>query len=93
MSKQRKRKPACGNPYRRGYGNGIVAAVAAVLDDLAEAGKLEWVEYSDDRGGLANARKGCMLRHEGLDALAIRWEIALGIERRGGDSPGYVATS
>jgi hypothetical protein len=88
VSKPRKKKPAGGDPYRRGYGNGIVAAVDAVIDDLAEAGKLGWVEYSDERDGRATTCKGCMLRSQGLDALATRWEFALGIERHPG---GYKA--
>jgi hypothetical protein len=78
MSKQRK-KTAGGDPYRRGYGNGITAAVDALIEDLDAAGKLGWVEYDD--GGRAETCKGCMLRSQGFDGLATRWEFALGIER------------
>jgi hypothetical protein len=90
MSKQRKKKPTGGDPYRRGYGNGVTAAVDAVLDDLDAAGKLDWVEHGADRDDRATTCKGCILRHEGFDVLATRWEFALGLERHGGDSPGYV---
>jgi hypothetical protein len=44
MSKQRKKKPTGGDPYRRGYGNGVTAAVDAVLDDLDAAAS--WTGWS-----------------------------------------------
>jgi hypothetical protein len=91
MSKQRKKR--AGGDYKRGYSNGITAAVDALLDDLHEAGKLDWVEYDGGEDGRATTCKGCMLRSQHFDALATRWEFALGIERHGGDSPGYVAAS
>jgi hypothetical protein len=76
-SKPRKRKTG-GDPYRRGYGNGVTAAVDALLDDLADAGKLD-TEYDDD--GIASVCKGCMLHDHGFHGQATRWEFAVGLDR------------
>lgn len=67
----RKKRPS-NDQYKRGYSNGITAAVDALLDDLVEVGK---VTEGDDE-----TCKGCLMRREGYHALATRWEFALGIK-------------
>lgn len=90
MSKQRKKKAAGGDPYRRGYSNGVTAAVDALLDDLNEAGKLGWLQYDDD--GFAVSCNGCVLAHEGFERLATRWQFAVGIKGHDGGSPEQAGT-
>jgi hypothetical protein len=79
----KKKRPAT-DPYKRGYANGIAAAVDAVLDDLEELDKangvFDEIEYDED--GRATTCKGCMLRNKGHHALATRWEFALGIHEQ-----------
>ena len=74
IRKKNARKP---NDYRRGYTNGIQAAVDALIDDFDEQ---QLIEYDEDEGR-ATQCKGCLLRSQGYEALADRWEFALGIER------------
>jgi hypothetical protein len=76
MTMRKKSRAAPGDSYRRGYSNGVVAAVDALLDDLAEAGRLDDVEYDED--GRSLTCKGCTIRYQGFDRLADRFDYATG---------------
>ena len=73
---KRPRKPQ-GDQYKRGYVNGVRAAVDALLDDLEVTGKLD-VEYDAD--GRAMVCIGCLLHGQELHGLADRWEFAMGVK-------------
>ena len=75
MSK-RARKPQ-GDQYKRGYANGVRAAVDALLEDLEETGKLT-IDYDED--GLAMVCKGCLLHDAELHRLATRLEFTIGVK-------------
>jgi hypothetical protein len=82
MSKRKKttgrRKTAGAGDYKRGYANGVAAAVDAMLDDLDEHGKLDWLEYEED--GRAKTCKGCVLTAQHFPRVADRFYFVMGIK-------------
>ncbi len=79
-----KRKPAS-DPYKRGYTNGVIAAVDALLEDLGERGDFEDdTEYFTDDHGVerSSACKGCELASRGFQHTSDRWSFAIGEARR-----------
>lgn len=78
----KKRKPVT-DSYKRGYTNGVLAAVDALLDDLDEHGQLAGIaEYDED--GLALRCKGCLLAAAHFPRLSDRWNFVMGISHEPG---------
>jgi hypothetical protein len=77
--KQKPRKPADG--YKRGYANGVLAAVEALMDDLGERGDLADVNYVDHGDGQerSDTCTGCLLMGKGFPHTSDRWSFAAGI--------------
>jgi hypothetical protein len=71
-----------GDPYKRGYANGVLAAVDALFDDLAERGDLDDVNYVDHGDGEQRAEvcTGCLLASKGFQHTYDRWSFVIGID-------------
>ena len=80
MSKQT-RKHGGNDHYKRGYANGVRAAVEALLDDLLDTGKLT-VDYDED--GRSQVCIGCMLHGQEFHRLAGRLEFVRGVKHEPG---------
>jgi hypothetical protein len=82
MSKPRKKKTG-GDPYRRGYANGVQAAVEALFDDLHEHGMLDDLEYTECEDGQERATmcNRCVLSAHHFPRLADRYGFVMGLER------------
>ena len=73
----RSKKPQ-GDQYKRGYANGVRAAVDALLGDLERTGKLTAADY--DENGYSKSCIACLLRESEFHHLADRWQFAMGVK-------------
>ena len=78
MAKSKRPRKPLGDQYKRGYSNGVQAAVEAVLDDLQDHGRITADDYDED--GAGKYCIGCMLSREHFPRLAHRWEFAAGVK-------------
>lgn len=77
MAKSRRPRKPPGDQYKRGYANGVRAAVDMLLGDLETTGRLT-VEYDDD--GTSTECAVCLLRGQELHHLAVLAEFTRGIK-------------
>ncbi len=79
--KQKPRKPA--DDYKRGYANGVRAAVEALFGDLEEHGLLDDLEYTECSDGQERATmcNQCVLTAHHFPRVADRYGFVMGITR------------
>lgn len=81
MSKRPKNSKRQADPYKRGYANGVQAAVEALMDDLDEHGVLDGLEYTDHGDGQERATmcNQCVLTAYHFPRVADRYGFVMGI--------------